>query len=279
MSNLTNQTTKVACIIGNPISHSLSPRIHNYWIKKNKLNAFYIPFQVHPKNLKTAIEGLRALNIAGSNITIPYKEKTISLVDEVDDYSLKIGAINTIINKKGKLIGTNTDPVGFLNGLIEAKFNWEKNKPVLVIGAGGAARAVLAALEKENVTEIRITNRTTERAKILSKTFKNISIGSWGDKALMKDIGLLINTTSLGMINKPKLDLNYEFFSKETIVYDLVYNPIKTPLILKTESLGARTISGLNMLFYQAKPGFSQWFGVNPKIDKEFKQHVISGIN
>ncbi len=137
----------------------------------------------------------------------------------------------------------------------------------------------MAALEKENVTEIRITNRTTERAKILSETFKNISIGSWGDKALMKDIGLLINTTSLGMINKPKLDLNYEFFSKETIVYDLVYNPIKTPLILKTESLGARTISGLNMLFYQAKPGFSQWFGVNPKIDKEFKQHVISGIN
>jgi len=276
--NFTKEELKTACIIGDPISHSLSPHIHNYWIKQNKLNALYVPFRVSSEDLEKAVHGLRSLNISGFNITIPHKENIIKFVDEIDDYSKKIGAINTVLNNGGKFIGTNTDPIGFINGLMQSKHSWNKNQPVLVIGAGGAARAVLAALEKENISEIRITNRTISRANNVAKNFKNIVVGNWGDINLLKDIGLLINTTSLGMLNNAELNLDYKFFSKDTIVYDLVYNPLKTPLILKTQSLGARTISGLDMLLHQARPGFMQWFGFTPKIDEELKKFLISGI-
>lgn len=283
-----NGKTKIIGIIGKNIENSLSPLIHNQIILKYSLNFCYLPFPVGETKLSKAIQGIKALNIKGVNITFPYKEKVIEFLDELEESAQRIGAVNTIVNNKGILTGYNTDVIGFKKSLQEdRKFAIKKKKKAVIFGAGGAARGVIYALLEEGIEEICIFNRTLERAKKikrnLSSFFPRISINVFSLeeedlKDKIKKAHLLVNTTSLGMapqINNTPLP-DKKLFHSNLLVCDLIYYPAKTLFLRQAERAGAKIINGLPMLVYQGIESFYLWTGLKPE-GKEILEMIERG--
>ncbi|MGR3531632.1 MAG: shikimate dehydrogenase [Sulfitobacter sp.] len=262
----------LAGVIGYPIAHSKSPKIHGHWLKTLGIQGAYIPMEVEPVNLKDVILTLPKMGFVGANVTLPHKEAIMEIADFVTDRAALIGAVNTLIFRAdGKIQGDNTDGYGFLENLKNGAPNWAPQAgPAAVLGAGGAARAVIASLLDAGVPEIMLSNRTRVRADRLKSVFGNrVTVYDWVQAGNMLDhAALVVNTTSLGMIGKPELRVPLDGLSPNTVVTDLVYAPLKTKLLETAEELGCVTVDGLGMLLHQAVPGFERWFGARPEVDR-----------
>lgn len=259
-----------AGVVGWPVSHSLSPRLHNYWLKKNNIEGEYNSYPVEPENLAGFIEKLRSeRNFMGVNLTIPHKESVMELLDEVDGVAKIIGAVNAITVKDGKLYGTNTDAYGFAENI---RSSLTGNKKAVVLGAGGAAKAVIFALRQLGFEEIIISNRTRERAEELFSS----SVADWKKRNdILKGADLLVNTTSLGMKGKERLEIDLALLPKHALVTDIVYNPLITHLLVQAQTRGNSIVDGLGMLLNQAAPAFEAWFGKKPQITKDLRQYML----
>lgn len=261
----------LAGVIGSPIAHSKSPQLHGHWLKVNGLTGFYIPMDVSAEDLESVLRTMPKMGFVGINVTVPHKEKVMELADLVTDRATLIGAANTLIFRKdGKIHADNTDGYGFIQNLKENAPDWRpKAGPAAVLGAGGAARAVVASLLDAGVPEIMISNRTRVRAEALQADFgSRLTVVDWVQAGnMLEDALTVVNTTSLGMIGKPPLRVPLDGLRQEAVVTDLVYAPLKTRLLLEAEKAGCTTVDGLGMLLYQAIPGFERWFGVRPVVD------------
>lgn len=269
----------LAGVIGHPIAHSKSPRVHGYWLRKHGLSGHYIPMDVSGENLKKVVRALPKMGFVGANITIPHKERVMEHVHQITDRATLIGAVNTLIFREdGKVIGDNTDGYGFIENLRQGAPDWRADAgPAVVLGAGGAARAVIASLLDAGVPEILITNRTRVRAEKLRDDFgTRLRVVEWVKAGnAIEDGATVVNTTSLGMAGKPELRVPLDGLQKEAVVTDLVYNPLKTGLLAEAESKGCTTVDGLGMLLHQAVPGFERWFGMRPDVDDALRQAVL----
>lgn len=261
----------LAGVIGSPIAHSKSPQLHGHWLKVNGLKGHYIPMDISPEDLETVLRTLPKMGFVGLNVTVPHKEKVMEFADLVTDRATLIGAANTLIFRKdGRIHADNTDGYGFIQNLRENAPHWDpKSGPAAVLGAGGAARAVVASLIDAGVPEILISNRTRVRAEALKADFGNrLTVVDWVQAGnMLEDAMTVVNTTSLGMIGKPPLRVPLDGLRKDAVVTDLVYAPLKTRLLAEAEEIGCTTVDGLGMLLYQAVPGFERWFGVRPVVD------------
>ncbi len=251
-------------ILGNPLDQSMSPLLHNYWIRQNKLTCSYNKFLLH--NIKDIDKALKILNIIGLNITIPYKKLIIKYLDKVEKTALKLQAVNTVVNKNGSLIGYNTDTIGFLEGLKKFK-NLENRLPGVIIGAGGAAEAVIYSLKDKGMKEIILMNRTQKKAEQLAGKYKDVVVKNWLDKNYINNAGIIVNTTSLGMIGYPSLPISLNNTSKRTKIYDIVYNPLETNFIKEAKKNNLEFVTGLEMFLEQAKESFNIWFKFKPKVN------------
>ena len=271
---------KLAGVIGWPISHSKSPVLHGHWLARHGIDGAYVPMAVAPNDLPRAVHGLRALGFRGCNVTVPHKQAVMACCDRIADDAKRIGAVNTlIVENDGTLVGRNTDGIGFLQNLKTADTGWRPGiGPALVIGAGGAARAVLYALLEAGVPEIRLANRTVERAEGLaaefSPTIKPMPMTE--AETAMDGCALLVNTSSMGMTGQPPLDLRLDALPRQALVTDIVYAPLRTPLLEEAGRRGNPTVDGLGMLLHQAVPGFEAWFGVRPVVDDALRAAVLS---
>jgi shikimate dehydrogenase len=269
-----NSSTKLVGVIGHPISHSFSPFIHNAAFKKYGLNFIYLAFDIRPQMLKDAIKGFTAIGMVGFNVTVPHKESILRYLDEISGEASHIGAVNTVLNKDGALIGYNTDCEGFLLSLKEEGLTLNE-KTVVILGAGGAAKAVAVACAKENAKELVVLNRNLKKAKQLVKSLKfyydisceGLPLEKDSIIKTMKRTDILINATSVGMKDAdPLLIPEDALFDSEKVVIDLIYNPPETILLKKAKQKGLKTINGLGMLVYQAALSFSFWTGQDPPI-------------
>ncbi|MDX2143701.1 MAG: shikimate dehydrogenase [Rhodospirillaceae bacterium] len=271
---------KVAGVMGWPVGHSKSPALHGFWLRAHNIDGAYVPLPVKPENLATALRALPALGFAGVNLTVPHKEAALKIVDDISPTARAIGAINTIfVRPDGTLHGTNTDAFGFLENLNRSPGGFDANAgPVLVIGAGGAARAVCVALRDAGCPAVRVANRTSAKAQALASEWAPVvSAVAWNDLArAMADAALVVNATSLGMSGQPPLDLDLTPLPKTALVTDLVYSPLETPLLAAARARGHRVVDGLGMLLYQAQAGFEGWFGVKPEVTAELRVHVLA---
>ena len=256
--------------MGWPVSHSRSPIIHSHWIAEHGLRGAYVLLPVQPENLEQALRALPVLGFAGCNLTIPHKVAALSIVDHVDPLAARIGAINCIVvEADGSLSGRNTDAFGYVQSLVDAQPEWNsKAGPVLVLGAGGAARAVIAGLLDSGVPSIRLTNRSPDNMHELVAAFgPQVSAVDWTDRhAALDGAALVVNTTNLGMHGQPPLDLNLSALGPQTLVSDVIYVPLNTPLLTEAKLRGNPTVNGLGMLMNQARPAFEAWFSVLPEI-------------
>lgn len=270
----------LAGVIGSPIAHSLSPRLHGYWLSRYGIKGHYIPMDIAPDDLAEALRTLPKLGFRGINVTVPHKEAALRLADIVTDRAALIGAANTLIFlPDGKIHADNTDGFGFMENLRQRAPDWDpKSGPAALIGAGGAARAVIAALSDAGVTEIRITNRTRARAEALRQDFgAKVVVHDWLQAGnMLDDATTVVNTSSLGMIGKPDLRIPLDGFSPKALVTDLVYNPLETTLLREARAVGCTVVDGLGMLLHQAAPGFERWFGQRPEIDDATRSFVLN---
>ncbi|MGI9394019.1 MAG: shikimate dehydrogenase [Boseongicola sp.] len=270
----------LAGVIGSPISHSKSPKLHGYWLQRYGIRGHYIPMDVASDDLESAIRVLPKLGFVGLNVMIPHKEHVLSIADLVTDRAALIGAANTLIFRKdGKIHADNTDGYGFIEALRQGAPNWKPAAgPAAVIGAGGAARAVLAALIEIGVEKIRISNRTRTRAEALRQDFgTKIEVVDWVQAGNMFDgATTVVNTTSLGMTGKQEMRVPLDGISKPAVVTDLVYSPLETRLLKHARNAGCTTVDGLGMLLHQAAPGFERWFGARPDVDDATRNAVLS---
>jgi len=270
---------KLTGILGWPVSHSLSPLIHNFWIKKYNRRGSYIPLEISPGDLTVSIDACKNLGLAGVNLTIPHKEACLSILDKIDETAREIGAVNTIVFQTGgTTVGYNTDSFGF-RAAIESntKAGWNLfGKKAVVIGSGGASKAVLHALKNWGADEIRITNRTDRRAeKLALELGPGCKFWRWCDRNnALADVSLLVNTTSCGMVGQPPLDLDLDFLPKSAVVNDIVYTPLMTTLLKRAKARGNPIINGLEMLLHQARPGFKAWFDIEPKITNDLRKTI-----
>lgn len=267
-----------AGVIGYPISHSKSPIIHGYWLDKYNINGTYHSIEIKPEDLKSKIKNLINDNYNGFNVTVPHKENIVALCDELDDTAKKIGAVNTVVIKDGKLYGKNTDAFGFIENLKQNSKIVLNGSKIMVLGAGGAARAVLYGLLDADASEILLTNRTMEKAVTLqSLSPSKIKIIDWVEKEkYLSDINLLVNTTSLGMKNQPALEINLQSLNKNALVTDIVYVPLMTDLLTCAQINGNEIVTGIGMLLHQARPAFAAWTGVMPAVDNDLMAKVLS---
>lgn len=268
----------LAGVMGWPISHSRSPKIHNYWLARYGLEGAYVPLAVEPGRLEAALRALPALNFSGCNLTIPHKEAALAIVDELDETAKRVGAVNcVVVEEDGALIGRNYDGFGFTAALRAAAPMWRADAgPAVVIGAGGAARAVVAGLLEAGSPEVRIFNRTLERAEKLAQDFgAPVAAHRWEEReAGLAGAGLLVNTTNQGMVGQPPLDLRLDALPAEALVSDIVYAPLETPLLAAARARGATVVDGLGMLIHQARPAFRDWFGIMPEATPELRAIV-----
>jgi len=275
-------TTKIAGVMGWPVVHSLSPRLHGYWLGKYGLDGAYLPLAVKPEDFIEALNALPKLGFSGANVTVPHKEAALATVDSVSEQARRIGAVNTVfVQPDGTLHGDNTDAFGFAENLKSLRHGCiATNGPAVVLGAGGAARAVCAALLDEKTPALKLCNRNKNRAKALAKDLGGpIEVIPWEARAeALATAGLLVNTTTLGMIGHPALDLDLDALPRDAIVTDIVYNPLKTQILKNAEARGNPIIDGLGMLLHQARPGFSQWFGVYPDVTEDLREFVLKGM-
>ena len=261
----------LAGVIGSPIAHSKSPQLQGHWLRTYGIPGHYIPMDIASQELEEVIRMLPRMGFAGVNITIPHKEAVLSIADLITDRAILIGAANTLIFRKdGKIHADNTDGYGFMENLKTGAPDWDpRSGPAAVLGAGGASRAVIASLLDAGVPEILISNRTRVRAEKLKADFgSRLQVYDWVQAGNMFDhAALVVNTTSLGMIGKNEMRVPLDGLQKGAVVTDLVYTPLKTPLLETAESMGCVTVDGLGMLLHQAVPGFERWFGTRPVVD------------
>ena len=270
----------LAGVMGWPVAHTRSPAIHNHWIAKYGLKGAYVQLPVQPERLEAAIRGLAALGFAGCNVTVPHKVSAMRFMDELHPAARRVAAINTIVvQADGRLLGMNNDGAGYIQSLRDADATWRGDAgPALVLGAGGAARAIVVALLDEGVPELRITNRTLERAQELAKDFGDrVTVVPWAQRnEAMAGASLLVNTTTLGMHGQAPLDVALDAMPQAAMVSDAIYIPLETPLLTQARLRGHRTVNGLGMLLNQARPAFQSWFGVLPEITPELRAAVLA---
>ncbi|WP_340116374.1 shikimate dehydrogenase [Pelagibius sp. 7325] len=268
---------RVAGVVGWPVAHSRSPRLHGYWLAEHGIDGAYVPLPVAPENLEAAVRGLAAAGFAGVNVTIPHKETILALCDHVDDTARRIGAANLLVFKEGGIEGRNTDAFGFMANLEESAPGWNAAAPVLLLGAGGAARAVAVGLLDTGVTELRVCNRNRARAETLAAEIAGpITVLDWEDRAAALDgAGLLVNSTSLGMTGQPPLELPLDALANDSVVAELVYSPLETALLAAARAKGCAGVDGLGMLLHQGRPSFAAWFGVDPQVSEGLRRFVL----
>ena len=270
---------RVAGVMGWPVAHSRSPRLHGYWLRLHGIDGAYIPLPVRPEHFATALRALPLLGFAGANVTVPHKEAALAAVDRSDATARRIGAVNTIVvASDGTLVGRNSDGFGFMENLRTGAPGWSpKTGPAVILGAGGSARAVAVALLDGGAPEIRIVNRTVERAERLSADIGGpFRVYGWAERAsALGDAALLVNSTTLGMKGQPPLELALDRLPRTAVVNDIVYSPLETALLATARARGNPTVDGLGMLLHQARPGFAAWFGVEPAVTPELRDFVL----
>lgn len=270
----------LACVIGSPIAHSKSPQLHTHWLKKYGIVGHYIPMDVSPDNLRDVVLSLPKMGFVGANLTIPHKVSVLEIADLVTDRASLIGAANTLIFRKdGKIHADNTDGYGFISNLKQGALTWAPAAgPAVVLGAGGAARAVIASLLDVGIPEIILTNRTRAKAEMLQSEFgSKIKVIDWVQAGnVMEDASTVVNTTSLGMTGTAEFRVPLDGLKLGTVVTDLVYSPLKTKLLEEAENAGCTTVDGLGMLLHQAVPAFERWFGVRPEVDVDTRAAVLA---
>ena len=272
---------KLAGVLGWPIAHSLSPRLHGLWLRHYRIDGAYVPLAVRPEHLADVLAALPKLGFRGVNVTVPHKEQALALVHEAEPSARRIGAVNTIvIDALGRLIGGNTDAFGFVESLREAIPGWRADRgPAVVLGAGGGARAIAVALLEEGAPELRLVNRTLGRAASLAAELGGRIVASpWTERAeALAGAALLVNATTLGMRGQPPLDLDLAWLPTSAVVCDIVYAPLLTPLLAAAAARGSPTVSGLGMLLHQARPGFAAWFGRMPEVLADLRERLLAG--
>ncbi|HAA92347.1 MAG: shikimate dehydrogenase [Rhodospirillaceae bacterium] len=272
--------TRLAGIMGWPVSHSKSPRLHGFWLEELGIDGAYLPLEVAPENLAQAVAGLIALGFQGANLTIPHKEAVIPLCDSLDDTARRIGAVNMItVGEDSSLNGSNSDAFGFIENLRQNSDWSAADGPAVILGAGGAARAVAVALSDSGVPEIRIVNRTVARAETLieSANIENARTESWDSRNdALEDAALLVNTTSLGMTGHEALEIDLSALPSRAVVNDIVYAPLQTDLLVAAAANGNPAVDGLGMLLHQAVPGFETWFGTRPEVSEQQRSFVLA---
>jgi shikimate dehydrogenase len=272
----------MAGVMGWPVMHSRSPKIHNYWFARHQLAGTYMPLAIKAEGLRAALRALAPLGFAGCNLTIPHKEAAFEIVDRVDPLARRIGAINcVVVAPDGSLDGVNNDGFGYIQSILEAYPDWRADAgPIAVIGAGGGARAVLVSLIDQGAKEIRLVNRSPERAQAVAREFGPPVVAvAWDDRhAALQGAAMLVNTTSQGMTGQPPLDLVIDKLPASALVSDIIYIPRETPLLTAARRRGNRTVNGLGMLLHQARPAFHAWFGVMPDVTAELRAMIEATI-
>jgi len=271
--------------MGWPVDHSLSPRVHGYWLRHYGIKGEYVRIPVAPDTFAAKLRALKADGFVGCNVTVPHKEAALKTVDEADPMALRIGAVNTVVVRgDGSLFGFNTDGFGFLENLRSGHVGFDAaGGTAVVLGAGGAARAIVAALLDAGTPEVRLLNRTRARAEDLAADLDGIgegliTVGDWDERAAALDgAALLVNTTTLGMQGKPALDLDLSALSSDAVVNDIVYAPLQTELLVRARARGNPVVDGLGMLLHQARPGFEAWFGRLPEVTDDLRAFVLAG--
>jgi shikimate dehydrogenase len=269
----------IAGVFGWPVDHSRSPRLHGYWLRQLGIDGAYIPFATHPARLEQAIRALPALGFRGGNVTLPHKERAFDLVDERTLQAHRIGAVNTlVVREDGTILGDNTDGFGFVANLQQALPTWRGPAgPAVVLGAGGAARAIVVSLLDADVPEVRVVNRTTRRAEEIAAAVGGpVKVLPWESRAVaLMDAALLVNGTNLGQAGQPPLEIDLAMLPAGAVVYDIVYVPLRTELLKAARARGNPIVDGLGMLLHQARPGFQAWFGADPEVTPELRAFVL----
>ena len=270
--------SRLAGVMGWPVEHSRSPRLHGYWLQQHGIDGGYLPLPVRPEAFADALVALAELGFRGVNVTVPHKEAALAACNQVESQARRIGAVNTIVFENGRRIGSNSDGFGFLENLRQGAADWRADRgPAVVLGAGGAARAVLVALTDEGCPEIRLLNRTRSRADALAAALGGpIRVSAWEARSqALSDAALLVNTTSLGMAGQAPLALDLAWLPAGALVTDIVYQPLETALLAAARTRGNPVVDGLGMLLHQARPGFEAWFGVRPEVTAELRRFVL----
>jgi shikimate dehydrogenase len=277
---MTLQKIPLVAVLGSPITHSKSPLLHGYWLNKYNIKGRYVPIDVSSSNLKQILSAMPKMGFVGANVTIPHKESVLTFADQISDRASLIGAANTLsFMEGGKIYADNTDGVGFMENIRHNAPNWKPQiGPAMLLGAGGAARAVVASLLESGVPEIWITNRTKVRAEQFVADFgARLKIIDWVNSSqVLGDVNILINSTSLGMVDKPPLNINLDRLSQKSLVTDLVYTPLETRLLTTARKKGCDTVDGLGMLIHQAVAGFTRWFGQKPEADQATRDVLLN---
>lgn len=271
--------TKLAGVIGWPVAHSLSPRLHGFWLEKYRIDGLYLPLGVPPEHFGTALRMFAVMGFRGVNVTLPHKEAALRAVDEASAFARRVGAVNTVIVREdGSLFGDNSDAYGFLENLKVQAPAWRaQGAPAVVLGGGGAARAVAAALVDTSAVEVRLVNRTRARAEAIAQDLDGpVRVVPWAGRAkALEGAGLLVNATSLGMSGQPPLEIALDVLPSDAVVNDLVYSPLETPLLAAARARGLAAVDGLGMLLHQARLGFAAWYGVEPEVSAEQRAFVL----
>ena len=267
----------LAAVLGYPAGHSRSPRLHGHWLRRHGINGHYIPLTVAPADLADTLRLLPRLGFRGANVTIPHKEQVLELATDISETARRIGAANTLTFTPDGIHADNTDAIGFARNILDTVPDWSP-RCVAVLGAGGASRAVICALLDRGASEIRLTNRSADRAQLLARAFgPRVHVHDWDQRgAMLADCDTLVNTTSLGMQGQPPLTLALDRLSPGAIVSDLVYAPLETPLLAQARAQGHVAVDGLGMLLHQAAPGFERWFHVKPQVDDDLRAAVLA---
>lgn len=272
---------KHACVIGWPVEHSRSPLLHGYWLKKYGIDGAYTKRAVAPEAVAGFLQSLRANGYVGCNVTVPHKAAAFSAADEREDSANAVSAANTLWLSDGKLVAANTDTYGYMTNLSQQAPGWDRrDAPVSILGAGGAARAIVFGFLDAGVSEIRVFNRTRARAETLAQQFGScVKVFDWSQReAGSRDSAVLVNTTTIGMNGAGTLDFDLAGFDPECVVSDIVYVPLETELLRKAKSQGLRTVDGVGMLLHQGVPGFEKWFGVRPEVTDELRNLIVGDI-
>lgn len=276
---MSQKVIPLAGVIGFPISHSKSPRLHRHWLRRYGLLGDYVPLHVHEDNLETVLRTMPKMGFVGCNVTIPHKTNVMSIADQISDRATLVGAANTLIFKgDGKIYADNTDGYGFMANVKQGAPDWDPSSgPAAVFGAGGAARAIIVALADAGVPEILLSNRTRPKAEALRAEFgARIKVVDWVQAGNMLDEAkTVINTTSLGMQGAAEFRVPLDGLRPDMVVTDIVYTPLKTRLLQEAERAGCTTVDGLGMLLHQGVPGFERWFGVRPEVDEDLRQVML----
>ena len=270
-----------AGVIGWPITHSLSPRLHGYWLDQYTIEGTYQALPVQPENLGASLREFQDAGYGGLNVTVPHKETVMEFLHEVSASARRIGAVNTIVMQDGVLKGSNTDGFGFMENLKSGPGGFDASQgPAVVLGAGGAARAIVAALLDNGAPEVRLCNRSRGRAETLAADLGGpVGVWDWDERAAaLEGAALLVNTTTLGMRGNPPLEIPLEALPTDTLVNDIVYAPLQTDLLVAAARRGNPVVDGIGMLLHQARPGFAAWFGVKPEVTAGLRAHVLAGL-